>query len=366
MITRRTFGVEEELLLVDAVAGTPTPSGDAVVADAERQHPAAPQQIEHEFKREQVETGSVPCETVDALGDQLRGLRRDLAAAAARSGAQVAAMATSPLKVRPQATDDERYLRMTAAFGAVAEQQLTCGQHVHVLIADAEEGVAVLDRIRGWLAVLVAVSANSPYFQGRDTGYASYRTLLWGMWPSAGPTELFGTPEAYEALIASLVTSGSSLDDAMIYFDARLSRRYPTLEIRVADVCTDVDDALLVAALSRALVDWAAGAARAGIAAPPLRSELLRGMAWRAARWGLAGDLVDPGTGRPAPAWTVVDALVELVGPSLTRNGDLGFVRDRLAALRAGGGGADRQRAAFAERGELLDVVRDAVRRTLE
>src|SRR5699024_10023008 len=108
------------------------------------------------------------------------------------------ALATDPAPAAPVTTDDPRYQRMAREFGAVAQEQLICGLHVHVAVQDRVEGVAVLDRIRGWLPVLLALSANSPFHQGVDTGYASYRTVRQQMWPTAGPTDLFGTLSAYD------------------------------------------------------------------------------------------------------------------------------------------------------------------------
>jgi glutamate---cysteine ligase / carboxylate-amine ligase len=150
---------------------------------------------------------------------------------------------------------------MAERFGPTAQEVLTCGCHVHVSVESEEEGIAAVDRIRVWLPVILAISANSPFYDGRDTGYASYRSQLWMRWPSAGPTDAFGTPEAYHELVRSMVESGVLLDDGMIYFDARLSQRYPTVEIRVADVCVDLEDTLVIAALCRALVETAAAEA---------------------------------------------------------------------------------------------------------
>ena len=174
-MAERTVGVEEELLLVDAVHANPAPVGDDVVRTAvERLRPGdladGTPPLEHEFKKQQAEIGSAPSNTADELFVSLREQRRLASAAAATAGAQIAALATSPLKVRPTATEDERYERMTREFGLLARQQLTCGQHVHVSIDTREQGVGVLDRIAPWLSILVALSASSPYWQGQDTG----------------------------------------------------------------------------------------------------------------------------------------------------------------------------------------------------
>ena len=354
----RKFGVEEELLLVDAADLRPAPVGEAVSA-------AESTALEHEFKQEQVEIGSSPqLETARLRGELVR-LRAEADQAAKARGAAVVAIATSPWKLSPRVTPDERYQRMVAEFGLLAREQLTCGQHVHVDVESRAEGVAVLDRIRGWLPALLALSANSPYWQGRDTGYASFRSVLWGRWPTAGPTDPFGDEAGYDDRISSLIEAGAALDDGMIYFDARLSARYPTVEIRVADVCTDVGDAVLVAALARGLVDTAAAHWRADLPAARISTHVLRAASWRAARWGVASSLVAPSTGRPAPAWTVIDELVEWTADSTRRHGDTDLVGDGLNRIRAGGGGAARQRAAFTGTEQLYAVVADAARRTV-
>jgi carboxylate-amine ligase len=278
----------------------------------------------------------------------------------------VVAVATSPFKVRPTVTVNERYARMIEMFGLVAREQLTCGQHIHVSINSPDEGVAALDRIRGWLPVLTAISANSPYWQGKDTGYSSYRTIAWGQWPTAGPTETFGDVAGYHRAIRGLLATGAAMDDGMIYFDARLSASYPTLEIRVPDVCTNVGDSALIAALARGLVDTAATEWGHGRPADSIRIEVLRGATWRAARFGLAGDLLDHRSRTLVPAWALVDALVEHVLAALRHNGDLDFVLESVARLRSSGTGADQQRREFARRGLLSDVVQNAAQRTLE
>jgi carboxylate-amine ligase len=366
-VATRTVGVEEELMLVDPVDGRPASAGATVLEAAQEWLGAdADHQVEQEFKMEQTEIGSSPTTDIAALRAELLQLRRSVAAAAGSTGVHVVAVATSPFKVRPTATPNERYERMTDMFGIIARQQLTCGQHIHVSINSPEEGVAALDRIRAWLPLLTAISANSPFWQGQDTGYASYRSIAWGQWPTAGPTEAFGDIDGYHRAIAGLLATGAAMDDGMIYFDARLSASYPTLEIRVPDVCTDVGDSALIAALARGLVDTAANDWTHGRHPDPIRIEVLRGATWRAARFGLSGDLLDHRTKTLVPAWAMVDALVEHVLAALRANGDLDFVLESVARLRISGTGADLQRAEFGRRGLLSDVVQNAAQRTLE
>jgi carboxylate-amine ligase len=348
-------GVEEEFMLVSP-DGTLRAVAPAALAYARRHELAAPSaepggHLEKELKQEQIETSTHPCERLDDLAAELRRGRLAADASARSAGARVAAVATAPDAARTAVFEDPRALRMYEAFGPLVDEQLTCGCHVHVEVADDDEGVAVIDHLRPWTAVLLALSTNSPFWRGGDTGYASFRTQVWYRWPTAGPTAPFGDAATYRRVVGDLVSSGTILDSGMVYFDARLSARYPTVEVRVADVCLDVEDAVLQAALVRALAETAVATASTASTATGAvgsrsepRAELLRVAAWRAARTGLTADLVHPLTGAPAPAATVVRALLEHVTPALRRAGDLERVTARLDHLVAQGTGAEVQR----------------------
>jgi carboxylate-amine ligase len=317
-----------------------------------------------ELTRQQIETNTRPCRSLGELAAEVRRGRRVACEAAESRGAKIAALATSPLPVDPSITSSPRYRRMVEEFGRTAEEQLTCGCHVHVQIESESEGVAVLDRIRGWLSCLLALSANSPFWQGQDSGYASFRSQVWGRWPSAGPTGLFGSVEMYHATTQAMIKSETLLDQGMVYFDARLSPEHPTVEVRVADVCLNADDAVLLAALVRGLVETAARAWRADLPPAPIRTELLRLAGWRAGRSGLDGDLVGP-TGRPAPATQVIHALLDHIRPVLEDHGELEVVEDLVTAVLRRGNGAIAQRQVYRATGGLTDVVAYAVDRTV-
>jgi carboxylate-amine ligase len=356
--------VEEELLLFDARTGDPAPVGDAVARDGPSAPEGEPQAVDHEFKLEQVETATDPEAELVELRAGLVRRRRETLDRAGRKGALVAAIATNPLPIVPTLTPGERYARMQAAFGLVARQELTCGMHIHVAVESPDEGVAVIDRVRSWLPVVLALSASSPYWQGEDTGMASFRSAIWSIWPTAGPTELFGDAAAYAATVADLVASGAALDPGMIYFDARLSTTYPTVEVRVPDVCTDVDDAVAVAGLCRALVDQAAADWRAGRPPAGQSRALVRAGGWLAARHGLTDRLLDGRTLRPVPAAEAVRGLLRHTAGALDAHGDSERVRDTVERICRQGTSAQRQRAVMARTGDLDAVVRDAVDRT--
>jgi carboxylate-amine ligase len=376
----RTVGVEEELLVVDET-GRPVPLGpDALEVAARRGEGETAQEHDQddntdddtddgsaahlmpELKAQQIELGTPVCTTLAEVGTELRFWRGRAAAAAATVGARVAALATSPVAVEPIATEGERFARMLDAFGLTAREMLTCGCHVHVSVEDDEEGVAVLNRIRVWLPVLTALTANSPFWQGVDTGYDSYRSRAWQRWPSAGPIEVLPDAAAYRRLIDEVLATDTVLDDGMVYFDARLSEQWPTVEVRTADVALRVEDAVTLAGLVRGLVETAAREARAGTAPPAVPAQLVRLASWRAGRSGITGDLVHPCTGRPAPAAQVVAALLEHVRPALADAGDEEFVSDGVAAILRRGTGADLQRRIHRDTGgDLAAVVRTAV-----
>ncbi|MDP9115734.1 MAG: glutamate--cysteine ligase [Actinomycetota bacterium] len=354
----RTVGAEEEFLLVHP-DGRLAEQGDAVTQGASESDGGG--QFDHELKRAQAEIGSVPTTDLRELEADLGRLRHELAISAAEGGALVVASGTHPVAADPRTTRDDRYRTMNATFGIVARQQLTCGMHVHIGVDSPAEGIAVLDRVQPWLPLLTALSANSPFHRGADTDYASYRSVLWGQWPTAGPTASFGELPNYRRVQQDLIASGAALDDGMLYYDIRLSATYPTVEIRVADVCPAPSTAIMIAGLARALVETAVREWKDGGAAPDDRIEVLRARSWRAARWGMTGELLDASSlgVQLRPAWACVDALLSHVDGALSDFGDGDAVGDGLAAQRQAGTGAQRQRAAYAAGGfaAVLDML---------
>lgn len=330
-------------------ADRPAPAGEDLAAEPDTD-------VEHELKLEQAEIASEPRADTAELLDDLRGRRRELIDSASERGVRVAALASSPYPGLPTTTPNERYERMQRHYGLVAREQLSCGLHVHVSIESRDEGVAAIDAIRGRLPVLIALSANSPFWNGADTGYASYRRISWGRFPSAGPTATFGTPEHYDHVVEELIALGGALDTGMIYFDARLSATYPTVEIRVTDVVQDVRDSTAIAALCRAMVDTPATG--------EVDVAVVRAASWYAARFGLSGELCDLTERRLRPAAEVVDRLLDEIGPALAAAGDRELVEAAFARRFAEGTGADLQRRDFAARGAAADVVSAAVERT--
>jgi len=271
------------------------------------------------------------------------------------------ASGTSPLRGETQVERSERYDAMARRFGLMIAEQLVCGCHVHVEVSGPDEGVGVLDRIRTWVPLLLAVSANSPWAQSVDTAYESYRWQMQMRWPSAGPLPVLGSPKAYRAYVEAMLATEVPLDEAMVYTDARLSAEHPTVEIRTADVCLDVRDTVVVAALARALVETAAREWADGAPAPDVPAPLVRLAGWKAGRHGLTADLVHPPTGTTRPAADVVADLLDHVDGALRDAGDHDLVSTGLDRLLREGTGSQRQRellgAAEHDEGALAEAV---------
>ena len=365
----RTVGVEEELLLVDPETRRLGPRSPQVLKEfrehgAGRRPAVADDDLDHELFRHQVEIRTGPETDLAEIRAQVLASRRHAAEAAEAAGLVIVASGILPCGGMPlQVTDNDRYRHMVETFGRVATYGGTCGMHVHVVVDSDEEGVAVIDRIAPWLPILVAVAGNSPFNEGEDTGYASWRSESWGRWPSATSTEQFGSVAGYRDACRFLLESGAALDEGMLYLAARLSPGNPTVEVRVADVCTDPEDALLVAALVRGLVETAAGEAESGREPDRWRAEALRACQWRAARYGVSDTLIHPVRREPAPAREVLEALTGHVADALADAGDAELVADGVDRVTAQSG-ASQQRAAYERTGEAEGVVDDLIERT--
>ena len=214
----RTVGVEEELLVIDPATRSVTGRARQLLREnAEHLSTIGPRrasdELDQELFRHQLEIRTDPVRDVDDLVGQVLDGRRTAGEAAAAHDLAVAVSGTVPLALEePVVSDNDRYRDMAEVFGQVARRGTTCGMHVHVAIESPEEGVRCIDRIAPWLPVLLATSSNSPFHEGRLTGYASWRTELWSTWPSAGPTEEFGSLAGYRRACERMIASGAARD----------------------------------------------------------------------------------------------------------------------------------------------------------
>jgi glutamate---cysteine ligase / carboxylate-amine ligase len=307
--------------------------------------------IQQEVMQFQVETATRVCTSLDDLGRELIRLRRLAAGAAASAGCLLVASGIAPYRTPGLAalTDQPRYRELARQFGPlVAGAGGACGCHVHVGVPSRDLGVQVLTRLRPWLAPLLAITVNSPIAGGRDTAWASCRYPAWSRWPTASVRGVWPDAAAYDAAVRRLIGRGAALDEQGIYFPARLSPRYPTVEVRVADVCLDAGTAVLLAGLTRALVATALAEAVQDTPLPAAPASWVNAALAAAARYGLAGPAVDPFTGRTADARSAVSRLTDHVYPALSDHGDAQTITGLLRRLDQQGTGADRQRALFA------------------
>lgn len=358
-----TMGVEEEFLLVDPTSGAPVAANEDVAAAAADRGVT----VQLELSRCQVETATGVVDTSAALEEQLRGLRRNVAAAAAHEGARLLAIALPPGRPHEFAvTDTPRYRRIAQRFGMLASEQGICGAHVHVAVPSREAAVAVSNHLRPWLPALLALTANSAVYRETDTGYASWRCILWRRWPSAGPPPFFDSMHDYDAMVAMMRESGTVLDDGMVYWDVRPSRTFPTVEVRVSDIPATVAETVLLATLIRAAVMTALTCIRHGQPAPRVSAEAVRAAYWKSAHDGMAGAGIDLIDGHPMPAWVLMDALVAWVRPALDELGEYDSVREGLGRLRIHGNGAIRQTRALRARGVVCDVITAIASATLQ
>jgi carboxylate-amine ligase len=359
-----TFGVEEEYHLVD-----PQTYDLMNVAELSRQadEGRSSRALRPEMLTSQLEAVTDVCTDLDELAAAMRTSRREAAAAAAEYGATILATSTHPF-----ATLDEtevaarpRYRVLLERFGAVVGQLNLTGCHVHVGVPDPDLAIAIMTAARPYLPVLSALTGSSAFHEGHDTGFESFRLAQLALWPQGGLPPQLDSSKHHHEVVDQLTRMGLVDEPSMVLWELRPSDRYPTLEFRIADVCTDADDALLFAGLTRSLVRVLAARISSGLTARPVDDVVLRGARWRAARYGLTGELWSFRIESLLPAATVVGELWDELEADLAAHGEAERLRPLLRTLLRRGTSTTRQRAVHAKSGDLRAVARDAVELTL-
>jgi carboxylate-amine ligase len=351
-----TIGVEEEYQIIHPKTRELRSRAQSILAEARE---SVGDFVTPELYLSQIEIGTPVCGSLAELRHKLQHLRHEVIAAAESKGSRIAAAGTHPFShwEDQKLTPKERYVEIATDYQQLAREQLIFGCHVHVGISNREIAIQVMNRSRPWLAPMLALAGNSPFWLGIDTGYASFRTEIWRRWPLSGTPQVFTSRSEYDRLVEDLTAMGSISDATKIYWDVRPSARFETLEFRIADVCLTVDEAVMIAGLARALARTCASEAERNVEINHIRPEILRAAKWRAARFGLNEDLIDTKEGRAVPARALIEKLLAHLRPALEQNDEWDEVYSLVRDVMERGNGATRQREAYALGGSLEAVV---------
>lgn len=338
-----TLGVEEEFLIVDPDSGELVPRAsdllDAGPPDGRDLR------IMGELNLCQVETDTTVCHRLDQLEVQVGDLRARAAQQAESVGVALLPTGTHPFSIwEDQAVDEDvgRYAEMVDRYRLIAREHVICGCHVHVGLPTRALEIPVMNRIRPWLPVLLALSVNSPFWQRRDSGYQSYRSEVWQRWPTAGFPPSFHDRDEYEAILEDLRRAEVIRDPKDLYWYLRPSHAHPTLEFRICDVPLLVEDTVTIAGVVRALVLTCGFSEQMSWRSHS--RDLLDAGIWQAARFGLAADLIDPVERTSRPAVEVVERMLEVCADALRETGDRERVHDGVSRILDRGPGATEQR----------------------
>jgi glutamate---cysteine ligase / carboxylate-amine ligase len=336
-----TFGIEEEYHLVDletrAFAAAPADLMQACEA-------ALGKQVAPEFFRSQIEIGTSVCRDFNSARTELAHLRRTIADAARQYGLAPIAASTHPFadKSTLQTTQKERYQALARDFAGIGRRLAISGMHVHVAIEDDEMRVDLMNQARYFLPHLLMLSTSSPFWQGEDTGLKSYRLAIFHELPRTGLPQRFESYGEYQRTVDVLVNSGVIEDASKIWWDLRPSCRFPTLEMRVTDVCTRIDDAMAIAALYVCIMRMLWRLRRANQRWRTYPGFLIEENLWRAQRYGVDDRLFDFGKAKLVPFSALIDELLDVIAEDAAV---LGCEKEARHALNiaTGGTSADRQ-----------------------
>jgi carboxylate-amine ligase len=359
-----TLGIEEEYQIIDPATRelrsyiTEILNGEHLVLG----------EVKPELHQSMVEIGTRVCRTPAEARAELVRLRGTVMELAGKSGLVIAAAGTHPFSswLTQEITPLERYLGVKQDLADLAQQLLIFGTHVHVGIEDRDFLIDAMNVARYFVPHVLTLSTSSPFWMGRDTGLKSYRSIIFRNFPRTGIPPTLNSWTDYAALVDTLVRTGCIPNASKIWWDIRPNHSYPTLEFRLCDVCTRVDEAVCVAAILQAIVAklWKLRRDNMTFRIYPL--SLLEENKWRAVRYGLDGRLIDLGKEQELPAGDLVRELIEwFVDDVLDELGSRKQVEYAFRILEHGTS-ADRQLARFRETGDLKAVVDALITETAE
>ena len=341
-----TIGIEEEYLLVSLESRDLCTSPSESFTEACRS--VLGERVTPEFLRCQIEVGTPVCQTIAEARREIAFYRSTIAAEARRHGIGLLAASTHPFGEWSQqrTTDKERYTRLEADLRTVVQRMLICGMHVHIAIPDDDLRIDLHGQLVYFLPHLLALSASSPFWRGRSTGLKSYRAAIVTELPRSGLPQTFSSASEYRRYVDLLVETGQIEDASKIWWDLRPSSRFPTLEMRITDVCTRLDDGICIAALYQCTAHMLLNLRRRNQRWRNYLPALIAENRWIAQRHGASGALLDFGRGEAVPFADLVEELIGLVGEEADQLGCRAEV-ERARRIVAEGTSADRQLAAF-------------------
>jgi glutamate---cysteine ligase / carboxylate-amine ligase len=318
-----TLGLEEEYLLVD-----PTSRDLVATPPAEfmgRCHERLGEQVTHEFLQAQVEIGTSVCRDVGEVRAQLANLRATVAVTAREFGMAMIAASTHPFAIwrAQKKVEKERYMVLARDMQTLAARLVICGMHVHAGIEDEELRIDLMNQATYFLPHLLALSCSSPFWQGQPTGLKSYRPTVFGDLPRSGLPEYFESAEEWRHMLHVLEQTGLCDDATKIWWDIRPSARFPTLELRICDICTRLDDAITIAALWQSILATLYGLRANNQTWRRYRRTLVEENKWLAQRHGIAAELADFGVLTRKPFGVLVEEIIALVRDEAMRLGCL-------------------------------------------
>ncbi len=366
-----TIGIEEEYLLVDKETRDLTPEPPAALLS--KAEAALRGRVSPEFLRSQIEVGTHVCHSVQEARDQLIELRSTVSTTATEFGLAPIAASTHPFAHwdSQHHTNKERYNLIAKDLQYVVRRMVICGMHVHVGIDDDDLRIDLLGQAPYFLPHLLALSTSSPFWQGEQTGLKSYRLSVFDELPRTGLPHTFSSYSEYERTIDLMVSAGLIEDASKIWWDLRPSARFPTLEMRITDVCPLIEDAIAIAALYQCILRLLYRLRRQNQRWRHYPPFLIRENRWRAQRYGIEEGMVDFGRGAMVPFSDLIEELFELVAEDAAVFGCAPEVAHARTILQRGTS-ADRQLKRYAkvkseggsERDALVAVVDELVAET--
>jgi len=359
-----TLGIEEEFAIVDPKTRELRSHIQEILEGGKV---TLKEQVKPEMHQSVVELGTEICGSITDARTHVIDLRSKLAALAGQSGLRIASVGTHPFSHwRDQLiTEGERYQEIVKDMQQLARANLIFGLHVHVGIPDRESAIHVMNQARYFLPHLYALSTNSPFWVGQDTGLKGYRLKVFERFPRTGIPDAFESLSEYEDYCKLLVKTGCVDNAKKIWWDIRLHPFFDTLELRVCDAQSRVDDTLAIAALIQAIVAKLYKLLRQNITFRVYRRRLLDENRWRASRYGIEGKLIDFGREAEVETRSLLNELIEFVSTEIF---ELGSIRemDHIERIMREGTGADRQIAVFRRTQDMKAVVDQIVAETYE